>query len=233
MRELETRTGVGRETIRYYIRLGLLPEPDRPKPNVAAYSDEHVRRVEVIKRLQQTRYLPLAFIKTLLDRRTGGEIEALPGLESRLAAGLGLDGAGGERTAAAAAPALAGLTIHDLEVMIQAGVVRLGPDGALDAVNMAICKAWGRAKAAGYTEANGWFPEDLAIYAEAIEPLARLEVERFYTRVSGLLDVDEAAVLAQAGIEAVNEMLALIRTRALLARAAELNSRIGAPPDSA
>ena len=27
MRELEQRSGAGRETIRYYIRMGLLPEP--------------------------------------------------------------------------------------------------------------------------------------------------------------------------------------------------------------
>ena len=37
MKELERETGVGRETIRFYIREGLLPEPERPKRNVAAY----------------------------------------------------------------------------------------------------------------------------------------------------------------------------------------------------
>ena len=31
MKELEDRSGIGRETIRYYIREGLLPEPERPK----------------------------------------------------------------------------------------------------------------------------------------------------------------------------------------------------------
>ena len=31
MKELEARTGVGREAIRFYIREGLLPEPERPK----------------------------------------------------------------------------------------------------------------------------------------------------------------------------------------------------------
>ncbi len=45
MRELEARSGVGRETIRYYIRMGLLPAPARAKPNVADYADEHVRRL--------------------------------------------------------------------------------------------------------------------------------------------------------------------------------------------
>jgi DNA-binding transcriptional MerR regulator len=150
MQALEARTGVGRETIRYYIRLGLLPEPERPKPNVAVYGDEHVRRIEVIKRLQQERYLPLAFIKTLLERRTGGEIEALPGLEALLASGLGLGL--DVRTPLTEAPALTGLTTHDLVVMIRDGVVKPDADGGLDPLNFAICRAWGRAKAAGYTE---------------------------------------------------------------------------------
>jgi hypothetical protein len=137
----------------------------------------------------------------------------------------------------AEAPALTGLTAHDLEVMIEVGVVRPAPDGGLDPINLAICRAWGRAKAAGYTEENGWFPEDLAVYAETIEPMARGEVERFYTRVSGLLGVEAAAALGQVGVETVNEILTLLRTRALLAFAAELNARIGSalgpPSDSA
>ncbi|HEX4181929.1 MAG TPA: MerR family transcriptional regulator [Caulobacteraceae bacterium] len=224
MQALEARTGVGRETIRYYIRLGLLPEPERPKPNVAVYGDEHVRRVEVIKRLQQERYLPLAFIKTLLERRTGGEIEALPGLEALLASGLGLGL--DARTPLAEAPALTGLTAHDLEVMIRDGVVKPAADGGLDPLNLAICRTWGRAKAAGYTEENGWFPEDLGIYPEAIEAIARREIERFYTRTAGAMNVEEAARLGQAGIEIINEMLSLLRTRALLSWAAEVNARL-------
>ena len=36
MKDLEEVTGVGRETIRFYIRQGLLPEPDRPKKMVVA-----------------------------------------------------------------------------------------------------------------------------------------------------------------------------------------------------
>src|SRR5438034_7298061 len=121
MRELERRTGVGRETIRYYIRFGLLPEPQRPKPNVADYSDEHARRLEVIKRLQQERYLPLSFIKTVLERPTSGEIAALPGLEAILAASLGVAPAGGGPDLDEAAR-LAGLERAEIEVLIADGV---------------------------------------------------------------------------------------------------------------
>lgn len=45
MRELEARSGVGRETIRCYIREGLLPEPARAARNSASYTLERRRRV--------------------------------------------------------------------------------------------------------------------------------------------------------------------------------------------
>src|SRR5690242_14315850 len=118
MRELEQRSGVGRETVRYYIRMGLLPEPARPKPNVADYSDEHVRRLDVIKRLRAESYLPLGFIKQVLDRPTSGEIAALPGLDNLLAASLGVAPANGGVPLAKAA-AEAGLTLAELEVLIR------------------------------------------------------------------------------------------------------------------
>lgn len=60
MRELEARTGVNRETIRVYLRVGLLPEPARPKPNVADYDDTHVAGIQAIQRLQRDYRLPLA-----------------------------------------------------------------------------------------------------------------------------------------------------------------------------
>src|SRR5579864_5110119 len=124
MRELEQRSGVGRETIRYYIRMGLLPEPGRPKPNVADYGEEHVRRLGVIKRLQAERYLPLGFIKQVLDRPTSGEIAALPGLEGMLAARLGVAAANGG-TPLAEAAAQAGLAPAELDVLARDGVIEV------------------------------------------------------------------------------------------------------------
>jgi DNA-binding transcriptional MerR regulator len=223
MRELEQRGGVGRETIRYYIRLGLLPEPARPKPNVANYDEEHVRRLGVIKRLQAERYLPLGFIKQVLDRPTSGEIEAVPGLDATLAASLGL--AGGAMPLADA-PDQAGLTAYELQVLIRDGVVEAS-DGAISPLDLAIAKTWGRVKASGYDPEAGFFAEDAAIYVEALAPLARREIERFYGRLTGSGAPEDFARLGQAGIEVINELIALIRTRMLLKLVAEMNARAG------
>ena len=231
MRELEQRSGVGRETIRYYIRMGLLPAPARPKPNVADYADEHVRRLGVIKRLQAERYLPLGFIKQVLDRPTSGEIAALPGLEGMLAASLGVPAANGE-TSLADAAAQAGLTLTELEVLIRDKVVE-ARGGGLAPLDLAIARAWGRVKASGYSPEAGFFAEDARIYVEALEPLARREIERFYGRLAGSGTVEDAARLGQAGIELINELIALIRTRILLRLVAEMNARAAVPPKRA
>jgi MerR family mercuric resistance operon transcriptional regulator len=49
---LAEAAGVGVETIRFYQRSGLLPEPDRPLSGYREYSNDDVRRIRFIKRAQ-------------------------------------------------------------------------------------------------------------------------------------------------------------------------------------
>src|SRR5215470_18409262 len=70
MKDLERATGVGRESIRFYIREGLLPEPERPGRNVAWYDESFIDRIALIKDLQRKRYLPLQAIKALIRSDT-------------------------------------------------------------------------------------------------------------------------------------------------------------------
>ena len=49
---LARAAGVGVETVRYYQRRGLLPEPARPPGEVRRYSDDDVRRLRFIRRAQ-------------------------------------------------------------------------------------------------------------------------------------------------------------------------------------
>jgi DNA-binding transcriptional MerR regulator len=226
MRELEQASGVGRETIRYYLGLGLLPEPERPKPNVAHYGPEHVRRLGVIKRLQQERYLPLTFIKTLLERPSGGELTPFPDLDADLARGLGLDSLE-TSTPLDQGPALTGLTAEDLEILARDAVIRPDGEHRLSAYDLAIARTWAKAKAAGFSEANGFFADDLKLYVDAIDGMARTEVERFYTRLAGGVSADEVARMGQDGIEIFGEMILRLRTRRLLRAVSELNRSAG------
>jgi len=47
---LSERTGVNVETIRYYEKIGLLPEPGRTVAGYRQYGEEHVRRLQFIRR---------------------------------------------------------------------------------------------------------------------------------------------------------------------------------------
>ncbi len=50
--KLAQAAGVGVETIRFYQRSGLLPEPERPLSGYREYSNDDVRRIRFIKRAQ-------------------------------------------------------------------------------------------------------------------------------------------------------------------------------------
>jgi Cd(II)/Pb(II)-responsive transcriptional regulator len=47
--ELAKRSGCQAETVRYYERLGLLPQPERTTSNYRVYSEEHLERLRFIR----------------------------------------------------------------------------------------------------------------------------------------------------------------------------------------
>src|SRR5947208_17178803 len=73
MSELAEASGVSSGTIKHYLREGLLPEPVRTSRNMAWYPREFVERVQLIKQLQEERFLPLKVIKDVLENGTGLE----------------------------------------------------------------------------------------------------------------------------------------------------------------
>src|ERR1700730_490428 len=67
MSELAEQSGVSTGTIKHYLREGLLPEPIRTSRNMAYYPPQFVQRIELIKRLQEERFMPLRVIKRRLE----------------------------------------------------------------------------------------------------------------------------------------------------------------------
>tara|TARA_B100000579_G_C22633944_1_gene758068 strand:+ start:170 stop:901 length:732 start_codon:yes stop_codon:yes gene_type:complete len=68
MSVLSKRSGVPAPTIKHYIREGLLPPPAvRTSRNMAYYDASIIPRIEAIKELQRTRFLPLKVIKDILE----------------------------------------------------------------------------------------------------------------------------------------------------------------------
>lgn len=230
MAELERRSGVGRETIRYYIREGLLPEPERRARNVAVYKDLHAERLKAIKRLQEERFLPLEVIRRVLN----GDASALPAasdpfaqlgplLAERLGVGRGEP------------PILLSTLFSDeadllAEVgdLAKAGAITiLDPDGtpSVSRLDARIVSLWRDLRRAGYQPAD--FPAiEMTLYTEALSKLAATEVARFFEGFEGRVGQADATAKAQAGVEIVNALMTALRTRFILDEVAKRSAAL-------
>lgn len=104
---LAGRAGTSADTVRYYERIGLLPEPDRTPSGYRVYDDDAVERVRFIKdaqrfglRLEEIGELleirekglcPCGHTRTLLERRLtrlDEDMSAMAGLRRDIAAML-------------------------------------------------------------------------------------------------------------------------------------------------
>ncbi|MCF8470274.1 MAG: MerR family transcriptional regulator [Parvibaculum sp.] len=215
MKELEAATGIGRETIRYYIREGLLPEPVRPKRNVASYDREHVRRLDLIRRLQQERHLPLALIKTILTSGNGEEpssFGALMGLEVAMGPLLA-DGRTLEAMTIGDAARETGIPLEDIRKFAASGFIRTEKraDGEwLNQRNIRLMELIAETRRSGYVPEVGYTVESYDMYAQMIELLARRAVVGFYSRLGDKLDQREAAQIAVKGLGTLSEIIPLM-----------------------
>jgi DNA-binding transcriptional MerR regulator len=73
--DLAARSGVTHRTIRYYVEIGLLPPPEGAG-RAAGYTDQHLERLDLIRRLQAAR-LSLDEIREELARTRPGTDSAL------------------------------------------------------------------------------------------------------------------------------------------------------------
>ena len=64
--ELSRATGTNIETIRYYERIGLLPEPDRTAANYRSYGDTHRARLALVRHSRDLGFT-IEEIRSLLD----------------------------------------------------------------------------------------------------------------------------------------------------------------------
>ncbi len=221
MKELESQTGVNRETVRYYIREGLLPEPDRKGKTSARYNDTHVVKLKAIKRLQDERHLPLCVIRGLLDNgdtQASLAATAFPDLEADLSARLTQRSIAAERVDLLAKRV--GLTEDEMGMLVQMGILRVHAkdDGRLWAkgVDVLLMERCAALKAAGFTPDRGFGPETMQMYVEYTEWLVGEELRLFLNNMAGRAGSAEAANVAERGIDIMNEVLSLLRTRSIM-----------------
>ena len=236
MRELEKRTGVHRETIRVYLRHGVVPEPERPRRNVAHYDENHVRAIKAVRDLQKNNALTLGQIKKVLEGSDSGrqiEAGAFQNLETLVAARVGFD----QRQIALSS--LCDAYPHaeeDARTFAKMGLVEIAENGGksyLSVTDSRLVTIWGEMRAAGYTEDLDFSPEILSFYKEPAVAVARQESRLFLERTSGKIDEENAAAMFQSGIRLMIDFFNLLRTKALLEFLHEEAPSIQAIPRSA
>jgi len=222
MKERESRTGVSREAIRFYIREGLLPEPEKPKRNVAHYSEEHVQKIRLIKQLQEEHYLPLKIVKSVMNN-SGSGIQEM----SRILPGLLTDIAPGNDVTVKEASETSGLSQQQIEQLAEVGAVSLD-DKRISPRDLAFLTTWGEAQRQGFNEKDGFDAGFIAQFVASTKALARYEVKQFFNSFSDL-DGESAADLGADGINYANRLLTLLHTRFLLE---EIENQSQVPEDS-
>lgn len=221
MRDLERRTGVNRETIRVYLRQGLMPEPSRPAPNVADYGEEHVQAVNSIRKLQKEKRLPLHLIKRALEgdpsaMPADATAMAFPHLDRLIASRVGLDDSTVPLSSVVGRNAKA---VEDAKALEKAGVIRLvrrGKQLHLSRIDAQIVGIWGDMRAAGYTEELGFRPEVCKLHADSAEKLAKAELKIFLEHLEGRSVEGLAADMAQVAITSLLNLFGLVRVRTVL-----------------
>jgi DNA-binding transcriptional MerR regulator len=213
MGELARASGVSSATIKHYLREGLLPEPVKTSRNMAYYPAEFVDRIKLIKQLQEERYMPLRVIKDLLDEDPG-RARALIELGDRL-----LEHAlAGERERVSAKEVHQRYEIPQEVLDRLAELEVLSPDGeGYSPTDVRIIEAISRFRAGGYEERIGFTVYDTLRYKEAMASLVKQEVDVLMQRLAGEMDPDEAMALIEAGNQPLNDLLAAMHTKALVA----------------
>jgi DNA-binding transcriptional MerR regulator len=220
MGELARASGVSAATIKHYLREGLLPEPMKTSRNMAYYPAEFVERIRMIKQLQEERYMPLRVIKDLLEEDPD-RARALIELGDRL-----LEHAlAGESARVSAAEVRRRYDIPKDVLDRLAELEVLTPDRrGYSPSDLRIIEAIGRFRAGGYEERIGFTVYDTLRYKESMADLVKQEVDVLMERLAGELDPDEAMALIEAGNQPLNDLIAAMHTKALVA---ELERRRG------
>jgi DNA-binding transcriptional MerR regulator len=225
MSELVERSGVSAATIKHYLREGLLPEPVRTSRNMAYYPHGFVERIQLIKRLQEQRFMPLRLIKQMLGEDPE-RLSALLELEDRIVEQALNASQTQQRVSAAEIRRRYEMPQAVLDRLGEIGVLTPGPRG-YDPDDVKIIEAIGRFRASGYDETLGFTVYDTLRYRKALEPLVAEEVRTLLDRLAGEVEPDRAVELIRAGSEPLRDLIGAMHSKLLLAELRRQRSERG------
>ncbi len=193
MKALCEASGLDRQAIHFYIQQELLPPGHKTGRNMAWYTDEHLERLRVIKKLQHERFLPLKAIKALLDGKeenfTPEQHEFLASLKSRLKGQLAPTREQTRMLDALKLSERAGVELEDIEEAVELGLVAARRDDDRLLVSEAdswMIELFGQMRRLGFSRELGFSVRDVAFYEEAMNKIFREEMRLLSRRLSKL-----------------------------------------------
>lgn len=193
MKDLCQATGLPRQAIHFYIQQGLLPTGLKTGRNMAWYTEEHLERLHLIKKLQHERFLPLKAIKALFDGEDSvfspRQHAFLAGVKERLAESLKTSDDRNPTLTPLEIADKTGVDAEDVERAFELGLVGgARSEGALRiaAADIWVFEVFGEVRSLGFTPKLGFRVEDMALYQDAINNLLNEEVRLVSSRLSEL-----------------------------------------------
>lgn len=212
MSELVEASGVPGATIKHYLREGLLPEPVKTSRNMAYYRPETVERIEMIKRLQEERFMPLKAIRAVLTEDPE-QARALLDVEDRIIErALSKEKT---RTSASQVRQAYGVPDEALDRLAEIGILTPNSKGYSPS-DVTIIEAISRFRAGGYDEKVGFTVYDTLRYKRALESLVKEEVDVLMERLEGEMPPDRAVELIEAGAAPLRDFIAALHTKLMV-----------------
>lgn len=212
MRDLSRRTGVPASTVHHYLHEGLLPPPHKPSRNSAIYSEDHVRRLQLIRDLRGGRAsLPLASIRRILELVDQGvEVPVAVALHRQVTQGLvESPDAMGRRLTRVELAREADLDPQQIDELLEAGIILAAPGMSppFDGADLQIARLF-----RDFTSRVPATIDDLGEIAALLKKASELEIA-LRDRATATMDSPAAAALSGHMQEVVNTWHAYLFSR--------------------
>lgn len=183
MKDLCDRTGLPRQAIHFYIHQGLIAEGLKTGRNMAYYSDSHVERILLIKKLQHERFLPLKAIRAVLDDTDDGFTPAQRRLFAEVKEQLPISIAKSDAYVGVAVSEVllrSRIDRADFDAMIATGLFGTREDAhgrlLMRQDDVWMVELWSEVRQAGFSRELGFTPDIvMSIYEQAISHMFKQE----------------------------------------------------------
>lgn len=214
MKDLCEKTGLPRQVVHFYIQQGLVPEGHKTGRNMAYYGEEHVERIQLVRKLQHERFLPLKAIRAILDEREEAfapdQRQLLRDVQAHLGPTLKPRDERPATIEAAELLARLGLERDDLDGLVEVGLLASTTEGGktlLARDDAWLLELWADVRAAGFTKDLGFTTRDLATYEEAVSTMFQRETQLIASRAAHL-PPERVAGMVERALPLINAFLA-------------------------